>query len=343
MLKNAAAMWNKGFEIGLTANLIKSQNLSWVSAINYTAQQNEVTALDADYYSLTGAFTGCINTAIVGERLGVFRAYGWLRFNKAEYENALAKGLTDSKWYVSPAEMSAYKYKDGDIRYSYWDPEAGAVVGDDNNYDYVGAPRQDADLLIVGDPNPDFMISWRNDFTFLENFTFSFLFDAVYGFDVWNGTRGALFNFGTAGATEDRAELWVDENGTIPGDSRGHKVYIGNPDPDGNPETDDGVVANKQEKYWSYYNGFAISEPHIEDGSFIKLREVRLDYRWNGLEEWNIGSIIFSVSARNLLTITKYTGYDPEVNTFSLAEGRGMDYFTLPQVTSVRFGISINY
>jgi hypothetical protein len=81
----------------------------------------------------------------------------------------------------------------------------------------------------------------------------------------------------------------------------------------------------------------------MEDGSFVKLREVKLDYRWNGLQEWNISSILFSVAARNLLTFTKYQGFDPEVNTFSLAEGRGVDYFTLPQVTSVRFSISINY
>lgn len=339
MLKNAAAMWNKGYEIGLTANLIKSEALTWVSAINYTAQTNEVTHLEADFYGLTGAFVGCVNTAIVGERLGVFRTYGWLRFDKSKYDALAKDGFTDeekgSKYYVAPDEMAAYNYKDGDVRYSYWDKEEGAVIGDDGGMDYVGAPRQDADLIIYGDPNPDFMISWRNDFTFLENFTLSFLFDAVYGFDVWNGTRGALFNFGVAGATEDRADPWDDENGTIPGGSGGHKVYIGNPD--------DGVIANKQEKYWTYYNGFAINEPHIEDGSFIKLREIKLDYRWTGLESWNISSILFSVSARNLLTITDYSGYDPEVNTFSLAEGRGIDYFTLPQVTSVRFGISINY
>lgn len=339
VLKNAASMWNKGYEIGLTANILNTANLSWVSAINYSAQDNEVTSLAADFYSLTGAFVGNTNTAIVGQRLGVFRAVGWLRYNKAEYDKLADGGFTEeemgSKWYVSPTEMSAYNYKDGDIRYSYWDPESSSVIGDDGGMDYVGAPRQDADLVIAGDPNPDFMISWRNDFTFLEDFTFSFLFDAVYGFDVWNGTRGALFNFGTAGATEDRADPWNDENGTVEGSSSGHTVYIGNPA--------DGVIANKQEKYWTYYNGFGINEPHIEDGSFIKLREVRLDYRWDGLAEWNISQVVFSVSARNLWTITNYSGYDPEVNTFSLAEGRGMDYFTLPQVTSVRFGISINY
>jgi len=336
MLRNAAAMWNKGIELGITANLFNTPNFSWVTAVNYTTQDNEVTSLAADFYDLTGAFTGCINVAHVGDRLGVFHTYGWLRYDKAADDAAHEAGKTNDIDYVSDTEMAMYNYQDGDVRYSYWDAENGEVVGDDYGYDYVGAPRQDPDLIIKGDPNPDFMISWRNDFKIFKNFTASFLFDAVYGFDVWNGTRGALFNFGTAGATEDRADLWTDENATVEGSSSdGHTVYIGNPA--------DGVIANKQEKYWTYYNGFLINEPHIEDGSFIKLREIRLDYRWDGLQEWNIGQIIFTFSARNLLTITKYDGYDPEVNTFSVAEGRGQDYFTLPQVQSYRFGITINY
>ena len=122
-------------------------------------------------------------------------------------------------------------------------------------------------------------------------------------------------------------ELWVEN---------GHPVKdYSNPDST--------FQVTKVQKYRSYYNGFNINEPFFEDGSFIKLREVKLDYRWKGLQEWNISSILFSVSARNLMTFTKYKGFDPEVNTFSLAEGRGVDYFTLPQVTSVRFSISINY
>jgi hypothetical protein len=335
VLKNAATMWNKGFEIGLTAHLLNTSYLSWVTALNYTRQINEVTSLEADFYDLTGGFTGTLNSASVGRQLGVFHTYGWLRFNKAEYDKAVKEGNTSSKWFVDEKEMAAYNYKDGDIRYSYWDAESGTVEGDDYGLNYVGAPRQDADMIYVGNPNPKFMLSWRNDFTIIEDLTLSFLFDGVFGFDVWNGTRGALFNFGTAGSTEDRGDPWDDENGTIDGSSNGHKVYIGNPA--------DNIVANKISKYRNYYNGFNINEPFMEDGSFVKLREVKLDYRWNGLQEWNISSILFSVAARNLLTFTKYQGFDPEVNTFSLAEGRGVDYFTLPQVTSVRFSISINY
>jgi len=319
-LQNGAAMWNEGFELGITANPVKTKNVNWVTALNYTRNYNLVTSINADYYEITGGFVGALNTAMSGHPLGAFRMYGWDRFDAERY----AKEGSD---YIADAEMNAYHYKDGDIRYSYWDPETQQVIGDDWGYDYVGAPRQASDLVIVGNPNPSFMLSWRNDITLFNDLTISFLFDGVFNFDVWNGTKGALNNFGVSGESADRAELWIEN---------GHQVYS-YADPD-NP-----VPVNKQEKYWSYYNGFYINEPFIEDGTFIKLRELSVSYRWKGLEQWKIGDIVLTFAARNLFTITDYTGFDPEVNTFSLAEGRGIDYFTLPQMRSYRFSLSINY
>ncbi|MDQ1266510.1 MAG: hypothetical protein QG635_1662 [Bacteroidota bacterium] len=304
-LKNAAEMWNKGIELALRAMPFREENFRWSTAFMYSTNDNEVTKLKInpeptgrEYVSVSGGFTGTTNIAMKGQRLGVFYGYGWLRD------------------------------ENGNIVYSYWDEAAQQVVGDDYEYNYVNAPRQDPNLKVIGDPNPDFMLSWKNEFTFFNNLTLSFLFDGVFGNDIWNGTQGALYNFGTHGDTKDRAELWFNENGD---------PVMDYSDP-ANP-----VQVNKQEKYWSYYNGFGINEPHIEDGSFIKLREVVLEYRWDGLKDWNINNLVFTFSARNLLTITKYSGYDPEVNTFSLSEGRGFDYFSLPQVRSYRLGISIIY
>ncbi|MFA6569886.1 MAG: hypothetical protein WCT77_01480, partial [Bacteroidota bacterium] len=306
----------EGYEIGIKAQPFRSEIFTWSTTLNYSRNYNLVTKLQVkpegmpttgdEFYNLNGGFTGIINVAMVGKPLGVFHGYGWARENN------------------------------GTIKYTTWDPVNHEVVGDWGGLNYVGAPILDEQLKVIGDPNPDFMVSWRNDLVFFKDLTISFLFDAVIGGDVWNGTKGALYNFGTAGATADRADPWNDENG--------HAVYdysgvINDPNFDESKK----VIANKQEKYWTYYNGFNINEPHIEDGSFVKLRELTLEYRWHGLQEWNISSIIFSLSARNLLTITNYKGYDPEVNTFSLAEGRGYDYFTLPQVRSFRFAISVIY
>lgn len=297
-VRNAAAMWNEGVELSIKAIPFRTEDFMWSTALNYSRNYNLLTQLEgADFYNISGGFVGTLNSAIVGRPLGTFRASGWLRD------------------------------ENGNMMYSTWDAENKVVVGDDWENNLVGVPRYAPDLVEAGDPNPKYMISWRNDFTFFQDLTLSFLFDGVFDFTVWNGTRGALYNFGTSGDTEDRDELWV-ENG---------QQVMDYSDPD-NP-----VAATKMYKYRYYYNGFYINEPHMEDGSFIKLREVVLEYRWHGLKEWNIENVTFTFSARNLLTITDYSGYDPEVNTFSLAEGRGIDYFTLPQTRSYRFGISINY
>jgi TonB-linked SusC/RagA family outer membrane protein len=316
-LSNAAEMWNEGLEIALRATPYSSEDFTWSTIINYSTFDNMVTKLNVspmntpgEYVTLGGGFVGIQNIAMKGQRLGTFFGYGWLRDNtgKILYSGDKVRTETDAngkKVYIRDA--------------------AGEALGDDWGNDFIGTPVQNPDQIVIGDANPDFQLSWRNDFTLFQDFTIGFLWDMVWGFDVWNGTRGALYNFGTHGDTEDRDALWTN--------------FDGSPvlDPDGNQVT-------KMYYYRYYGNGFYINEPHIQDGSYIKLRELSLEYRWRGLEDWKINSIVFNFSARNLFVFApNYTGYDPEVNTFSAAEGRGFDYFTLPQVNSYRFGIQIIY
>ena len=159
---------------------------------------------------------------------------------------------------------------------------------------------------------------------------------------MWNGTRGAMYNFGTHGDTEDRNELWFNENGDP-------VIYQGSaPSTLGlaNGRTYQPGEQLRREAYYRIYgNGFAysITEVGIEDGSFVKLRDISISYRLRNLGFFNIESVLFTVSGRNLKTWTDYRGYDPEVNTFQNAGGRGFDYFTLPQIRSFKFDLSFNY
>lgn len=315
-LRNAGQMWSKGLELSLKATALNLEDLQWNLAFNYSTHTNEVTRLiGADFISLNGGFVGINNVAMEGEELGIFYGVGYMKNDDGS--------LVYTKWDDSNKQIYYEVTKNG---------QTDKIVEDQYGMGYVGVPVHDANLQILGNPNPEFLFSIRSDLTFLKDFTFSFLIDAAYGFDVWNGTRGALYNFGTHGNTEDRDKNWVNENGD--------QVKIYYQDDAGNWLSED---ATKTEKYWTYENGFLVNEAHVEDGSFIKLREVALEYRFHGLQDWNINTVVFSLTARNLYTITDYTGFDPEVNTFSLSEGRGYDYFTLPQVTSYRFGISIIY
>jgi hypothetical protein len=323
-LRNAGEMWNKGIEIALKATPYSSENFTWSTALNFTKNTNEVTKLQisevqkpTDVILLGGGFVGIQNVAMINQPLGIFYGYGWLRdINGNIVYSGEYVQTDDNGTMIRDANGKVTKVAAGSAN--------SLKMEDDYGNPFINTPIQDPNQQIIGNSNPDFQYSWRNDFTFFKDFSLSFLWDAVIGFDVWNGTRGALYNFGTAGDTKDRNEPWINQDG---------KPVL---DTDGNPVT-------KQSYYQEYGNGFNINEPHIEDGSYIKLREVTIEYRWKGLDSWNLNSIVFNFSARNLLTITNYTGYDPEVNTFSAAEGRGFDYFTLPQVRSYRFGITIIY
>ncbi|HRP01780.1 MAG TPA: SusC/RagA family TonB-linked outer membrane protein [Candidatus Kapabacteria bacterium] len=325
--KNAAEMWNEGYEITLRATPFASEDFTWSTMINYSKNDNMVTKLNispvqkpTDIITLGGGFVGIQNVAMVNQPLGIFYGYGWLR--------DVNGNIVYAGDYIKTSGGAIVRDQYGNVTKTTADDPDGELMTDDYGNSIIGSPIQDPNQRIIGNSNPDFQWSWRNDFTLFQNFTISFLWDAMIGFDVWNGTRGALYNFGTHGDTEDRNAPWFNQ--------------------DGNPVMDISDPANpvqvtKEVYYRQHGNGFNINENHVQNASYVKLRELTVEYRWKGLESWNLTGIGFSFSARNLLTITDYSGYDPEVNTFSGVEGRGFDYFTLPQVQSFRFGISVIY
>jgi TonB-linked SusC/RagA family outer membrane protein len=200
------------------------------------------------------------------------------------------------------------------------------VADDPFGNDFKGAPIIDPNPRVVGDPNPAHSFSWRNEFSLWKDLGFSFLLDGVQGQQIWNGTKGVLYHFGKHGETEDRNDPWYFQGQPVIDNTTGKQV-------------------TREEYYREYANSFIydIEEPVIEDGSFVKLREVALSYNWHGLQDWKISNVALTLTARNLITWTKYTGFDPEINTFGQSESRGFDYFTIPQSRSYRFGITLTY
>ncbi|RZK65097.1 MAG: SusC/RagA family TonB-linked outer membrane protein, partial [Pedobacter sp.] len=84
----------------------------------------------------------------------------------------------------------------------------------------------------------------------------------------------------------------------------------------------------------------------VEDGSTTRLREATLRYSLNAKSIKfisKLSSIDFSVTGRNLVLWTKYTGTDPEVNISGAGLSRGQDWFTNPNTRSVLFSIQVKY
>lgn len=90
------------------------------------------------------------------------------------------------------------------------------------------------------------------------------------------------------------------------------------------------------------YRGYA--DVWVEDGSFVRLKNVTLGYSLPKriLPKLNISKLRFYVAGENLLTLTKYQGYDPEVGSNGLSK-RGLDLGTYPISMQVRGGIQLDF
>jgi TonB-linked SusC/RagA family outer membrane protein len=152
---------------------------------------------------------------------------------------------------------------------------------------------------IIGDPNPDFTASLSNTFDLPAGFQLNVLFDGRFGNDVANFTRRITEFFGSD------AVLALEARGdTVP------MTFGRNP-----------------------AGRISIYEEYIEDGTFVKLRELALSKRFEGgwLRDVGAESVVLRIAGRNLHTWTSYRGLDPEVNLFSAQTvARGVDFATIP-------------
>jgi len=92
-----------------------------------------------------------------------------------------------------------------------------------------------------------------------------------------------------------------------------------------------------------YNNDTPHQEPStafLEDGSFLRMKTLRIGYDLNNLLNKRFGSLLVYFQASNLFTLTKYTGLDPELSIPSSAINMGIDSGAWPTTQQFLFGIS---
>ena len=204
--------------------------------------------------------------------------------------------------------------------------EGQLIIGSD------GFPLQDPNAGILGDPNPDFLLGFRNTFSY-KSITLSALLDVRKGGDVWNGTNGIANYFGTSQISADTREL--------------KGVVFKGVNADGSPNTTQVDFANEALGNNSYryvrYGFGGLGENNIQDGSWIRLREVALSYALpkSILSSTPFKSATVSVVGRNLWLETPYEGIDPETNLTGASNGFGLDYFNNPNTKGYTFKLRL--
>ena len=205
------------------------------------------------------------------------------------------------------------------------DPATGdplwEIITDNNGVKEVMTTSKlsEATLQIVGNYTPDFTGGIQNTFSY-KNFSLNTFFNFVYGNLVYNSSRESFDSDGAYETSNDMvpAEGWT--RWQKPGDIATHPraVFGGN------------LNSNKP------------SSRYLEDGSYIRLRNVRLSYAipQSFLSKIKLANATLFVSGDNLWTGTKYSGMDPEV---SLGPGGGGAYYRYPISKRVLFGVNLGF
>lgn len=180
---------------------------------------------------------------------------------------------------LQTGETASYKFADGSS------PEAGEQLYVDTDGNGI---LDESDKQIIGQAQPDFVFGINNTFNFY-NFDFTFYIDGSVGNDIcdMNSIQGLAFN-NTIGYAEVW-ERWTEDN---PSD-----VY---PRVDSNNNS----------------SSFVFSDRYLSKGSYIRLQRVTLGYTLPGklTSKVKIRKARVYASASNILTITKYSGYSPDIS-----------------------------
>ncbi|ALM49424.1 hypothetical protein AMR72_11255 [Flavobacterium psychrophilum] len=173
----------------------------------------------------------------------------------------------------------------------------------------------EADKKIIGNSNPDFIYGITNNFSY-KNVSLNLFFQGSQGNDILNATR-----FDTESMIDSRNQTTaVLRRWQNPGDVT-----------DVPKVTTDGSTNNSR-----------ISSHYIENGSYLRLKAITLGYDFSktALDRIGLSALKLYATGENLFTITDYSGFDPEVNSYGNNNRvGGIDYGTYPQTRNIIFGI----
>ena len=323
---NAGNLQNKGLEITLWATPVRTSNLKWDLAINWSANENKVIEIheDLNYLHLYNAPFGMQVRARPGKEFGELWGYALVRENARRVD-----------------------YDDG--TFAYYDYSGKPLVST------TGAMVRSGDRVPLGNVYPDWFggvnntISWKNIY-------FSFLVDFRKGGDIFSVSDWVGHYTGVLQTTSYKNDKGVNIREDV-ADRGGVKMdaYYGRQLTDGTIQFENatGAVSNvpvKNETYInaeSYYGGYwGKNELSVFDASFIKLREVVLGYTFSDipfLTRVGIKNIHLSLVGRNLAILhTNMPNIDPE---YGMGAGNyvGMESAAIPSVRSYGFDLKVSF
>lgn len=305
--KNIGSVRNQGTEFTINTVNIKTNRFSWTSNFNISFNKNTVLGISENQLSWpnNGYFDQNYTASNYIAKIGypIGMMYGYIYQGTYKVDEFDYNGST-------------YTLKSGIPHYA---AESATQPGYPKYADLNNDKIIDSnDQTMIGRGAPIHTGGFTNNFEY-AGFDLSVFLQWSYGADILNANRLMFEGFNTkkdVNQFASYADRWTFDN----------------------QDSDIPVVSA------SPSNG-VFSSRVIEDGSYIRLKTVSLGYSLQPqlLKKLKMSKVRAYVSAQNLFTLTKYTGYDPEVSIRNSALTPGLDFSSYPRAASMNIGINVAF
>ena len=326
--RNIGSTSNKGLELQLSGTVVQTENFTWTASANASFNRNKITELGglSEIPSIQSGWAGTglsgpDYVARVGQPVGLMYGYitdgfytrdDFKSYNYATRTGVLNDGVASDLSVTGNPQLSI-----------------GALKLRDVNGD---GQITEADKTVIGNSNPKVTGGLNQQFTY-KGFDASVFLNFVLGNDIYNANK---IEFTTSTANTSYANLLSEMSNRV--------RYTDN---NGVLITDEATFnqVNANATIWSPVRGnFLLHSYAIENGSFLRVNNITFGYSLPKglLSKVKVQTLRFYVTLNNLYTFTKYSGYDPEVNTRrSTPLTPGVDYAAYPRSRAFLFGLNL--
>ena len=321
---NIGALQNKGFGFSLNTTNINKGGFKWETNFNISKFKTTIKSFysESAFVDRTSWWlSDWTQRSEVGKAPWLFRGY---------VEEGIFQNVAEIEASAIPVDNNGVKLPINED--NIW---VGDVKYKDVNEDGI---INEKDITGIGNPWPKMYAGLTNTFSY-KGFDLSILLTSTYGNDVYNYLARQNSNPNNINLSRnmlihsmDYAKLITSDNG---------EVVLGNPD------TDVARISNGPN---GNYN--KITNKWVEDGSFIRLKNISLSYNVPAsliAKQKIIRGVRVSVGAQNVYTLTKYSGFDPEVGAYISRDSSptnqaiGLDYGRYPLTPVYTFSLGLDF
>lgn len=312
---NIGNLENSGFEFTLSTVNINKQNFKWESNFNISFNKNQVTDIGRASFiniDIPGGFITNPGRIIVGEPIGIMYGYvfdGVYQIDQFNWQNNNDPTI--------PHSSRIYSLKQGENKFVTGTAAPGSI-----RYKDISGPNgvpdgkiDDVyDRTVIGHSNPKHFGGFNNNFTY-KSFDLAIFFEWSYGNDIFNASK-------------------LNEQGILDYMNVTSDYFYNSWTPT-NPSNKYPGIAQISTAPSSYF---------VEDGSYLRLKNISLGYKLpkEVLDQMGISALRVFATGTNLITWTKYTGLDPEVNSTNPLM-TGFDRFSYPRARTINLGLNVKF